>query len=361
MSLWVVVGGQFGSEGKGKVAAYLTLTEDINLCVRCGGPNSGHSFTGESGNEHLVRQIPTGFINKTTRLLIPAGGLIDLAVLKQEIDLLGLEPSRLGIDNNAMIIEEQDRTREKELRLQQRLSSTLCGVGSAVARRALREDTVRLAYQAGKECSWLKDYLTNVALECNQASDQGKKILIEGTQGYGLSLYHSEYYPKSTSRDTTAAAFLSEVGLSPALVTEIVLVFRTFPIRVAGEQAGPMKNEIDWDILQRESHYPHQVHEITSVTRKIRRVARFDWELAEQAIRANRPTKIAMNGIDYLNFLNRGVTVEEQLSEEAHDFIFRFKERLKTKISLLGTGPSVSNFILHSEIGNTCIGNLSTR
>src|SRR5215469_420425 len=105
MSLWVVVGGQFGSEGKGKVAAYLTANEGIDICVRCGGPNSGHSFVDTDGIQHLVRQIPTGFIRPGVRLLIPAGGLIDPNVLKQEIDLLALDPRRLGIDRNAMIIE----------------------------------------------------------------------------------------------------------------------------------------------------------------------------------------------------------------------------------------------------------------
>lgn len=74
MSVWIVVGGQYGSEGKGKVAAFLTKREEIDVCVRCGGPNSGHSFVDENGVAYLVRQIPTGFIRPQTRLLIPAGG-----------------------------------------------------------------------------------------------------------------------------------------------------------------------------------------------------------------------------------------------------------------------------------------------
>src|SRR5450432_3082784 len=117
MSVWVVVGGQFGSEGKGKVSAYLTLREQIDICVRCGGPNSGHSFIDPDGNQHLVRQVPTGYIDSSVRLLLPAGGLIDPAVLKAEIDLLGLDPNRLGIDRNAMIIEESDKQMEQELHL----------------------------------------------------------------------------------------------------------------------------------------------------------------------------------------------------------------------------------------------------
>ena len=73
MSLWVVVGGQYGSEGKGKISAFITLREDIDICIRCGGPNSGHSFVAEDGRTMLVRQLPTGFVNPRTMLMIPAG------------------------------------------------------------------------------------------------------------------------------------------------------------------------------------------------------------------------------------------------------------------------------------------------
>jgi adenylosuccinate synthase len=114
------VGGQFGSEGKGKIAAYIALEEGIDVCVRCGGPNSGHSFRKEDGSEVLVRQVPAAFVNPATRLLIPAGGLIDLEVLRTEIDVLGLSAARIGIDSNAMVIEDFDREEERKLHLRER-------------------------------------------------------------------------------------------------------------------------------------------------------------------------------------------------------------------------------------------------
>ena len=82
--------------------------------------------------------------------------------------------------------------------------------------------------------------------------EAGQRIIIEGTQGFGLSLLHSKYYPFVTSRDTTAAAFVSEAGLSPLDVDDIVLVLRAFPIRVGGN-SGPLPNEIDWDTVTSES------------------------------------------------------------------------------------------------------------
>lgn len=340
MSLWVVVGGQFGGEGKGKISAFITRDEEIDICIRCGGPNSGHTFVADDGSTMLLRQLPTGYIRPQTRLLIPAGALVDLEVLKYEIDAFGIDPKRVGVDRNAMIIEESDKQSEVRLQLRERLSSTLCGVGSAVARRALRSTDVRTAQVASKQIPWLQELITNVSEEANSALDHGKRVLVEGTQGSGLSLYHSDSYPKATSRDTTTAGFLSEVGLSPVLVTEIVLVLRTFPIRVAGEQAGPLKDEITWEILQKESGYPHPIHEMTTVSKKLRRIGRFDWELAHTAAILNRPTMVAVNGLDYISFENKNADSFSQLSRSAREFIGRLEKDLAAPVSFCGTSPS---------------------
>jgi adenylosuccinate synthase len=343
MSLWVVVGGQFGSEGKGKVAAFITRQENIDICVRCGGPNSGHSFVDERGKTIVLRQLPTGYVNSRTRLLIPAGGLIDPVVLKSEIEALAIPPERIGIDPKCFIIEEKDGETERALRLRERLSSTLCGVGAAVSRRVLRGDDAKLVKDTVSRHPWLEGMVVEngVSTEVNAALDEGKKVLIEGTQGFGLSLYHSEFYPRSTSRDTTASGFLSEVGISPRMVTEIVVVLRTFPIRVAGHQAGPLKEEITWDQLRVESGYPYAIEERTSVTNKLRRVARFDWELGRTAIAVNRPTRVAINGLDYLNYRNRGVVDFDSLTDEARVFVERLKSSYLCDVSYLGTGPQL--------------------
>jgi adenylosuccinate synthase len=345
MSLWVVVGGQYGSEGKGKVSAFITQQEDIDVCVRCGGPNSGHSFVDENGKMVVLRQLPTGFVNPRTRLLIPAGALIDPMVLKREISALGLQDWRIGIDRNCFIIEERDRDTERALRLHERLSSTLCGVGAAVSRRAMRGDDARTARNAVGDHPWLEQYLTNVSQEVNQHLDGNRKVLIEGTQGFGLSLFHSEHYPKATSRDTTASGFLSEVGVSPRLVTEVVVVFRTFPIRVAGDQAGPLKDEITWEQVRAESGYGHAIEERTTVTKKIRRVGHFDWKLAAKAVELNRPTRVAINGLDLLSVLNRGSRTWEELTSESKQFTIRLRNEAGVSWEYLGTGPRLSDII----------------
>jgi adenylosuccinate synthase len=345
MSLWVVVGGQYGSEGKGKVSAFITKQENIDICVRCGGPNSGHSLTDEYGKTIILRQVPTGFVNPRTRLLVPAGALIDPVVLKREIEFLELPADRIGIDRKCFVIEEKDREKEQSLGLRERLSSTLCGVGAAQSRRIMRGEDARLAKDVSCEHAWLAKHLTDVSAEVNAAIDRGKKVLIEGTQGFGLSLFHSDHYPKTTSRDTTASGFLGEVGVSPKLVTEIVVVFRTFPIRVAGTQAGPLGQEMNWEQIRRESGYPYSIEERTSVTNKIRRVGPFDWSLAQAAVTVNRPTRLAINGLDYLSYRNRGIRDATHLTSEANSFVQKLAAIASCPVSYMGMGPQINELL----------------
>ncbi len=184
MSVWVVVGGQFGSEGKGKVAAWLAVNERIDIAIRCGGPNSGHSLIDASGRFVVMKQLPTAVIRKDTRLLIPPGGLVDLGILRNEIEQWQLGPDRVGIDQHCTIIDEVDKKSEASLQMDARIGSTLSGVGSALSRRVLRSTDVKLANDACGSEQWLRAYLTNASDEINAAIDADKNIMVEGTQGF---------------------------------------------------------------------------------------------------------------------------------------------------------------------------------
>ena len=210
MPLTVVVGGQFGSEGKGKVTSYLALRDNVDIVVRCGGPNSGHTVD-INGQRYELRSLPAGFVNQGTRLLLAAGCLINPEILLTEIKSTGIDPRRVGIDRHAGIISPSESEEEGRLHLRDRLGSTLSGTGVAVANRALRSPHFKLA----KDVPELQEYLTDVSTEVNTTLDNRGKIIIEGTQGFGLSVYHAPHYPYATSRDTTASGFLSEVGVSP--------------------------------------------------------------------------------------------------------------------------------------------------
>jgi adenylosuccinate synthase len=211
----------------------------------------------------------------------------------------------------------------------------------------LRDPNLRLAGQITD----LKDYITTVNEEIMKEHYNGKRIIIEGTQGFGLSVYHSPYYPNATSRDTTAAGFLSEVGISPFLVSDIIMVIRTFPIRVAGN-SGEMKSEIDWKTVTQESNYPHLIQEYTSVTKQNRRVARFDYDIIFKALLANKPTKIALMGSDYLNYRNKGLKRFGALDKKARHFIEEFEIKCGFGINIIGTGPSDDEIFVKNEGGD---------
>ena len=144
MPVTVVVGGQFGSEGKGKTTNYLAGISEAPLVVRCGGPNSGHTIY-RAGKPLILRQVPCGVLNPSASLLIAAGAIIDEEVLQSEIVACELSPERLGIDSNAMVISADDKGREARTGLGDRISSTLTGTGAATARKVLREQGLRLA------------------------------------------------------------------------------------------------------------------------------------------------------------------------------------------------------------------------
>jgi len=332
LTITVIIGGQFGSEGKGKMVSYLCKRNEFDVVVRCGGPNSGHTIT--YGNGQIVLQsIPAGVVNEKTKLLLAAGSLIDLGILFEEIDRFNLNPNMLGIDQNAAIIEEGFKYKEQELK--ERIGSTGSGTGIAVSKRVLRDDDLRLA----KDIPELQDYLVCTSDEVMDYHLNDKNVAIEGTQGFGLSVYHSSCYPKATSRDTTASAFLSEVGISPLEVSNIIMVTRTFPIRVSGN-SGDLPKEISWEIIQKDSGYPCAIKEFTSVTKNLRRVGRFDSRIIKKAISVNRPTEIALMGSDYLDFENKGLIHFNELTQKTIDFIHHLENELGVKINFIGTGPT---------------------
>ena len=339
MSLTVVVGGQFGSEGKGKLVAHLAAAADKPAVVRCGGTNSGHTVDFD-GRPYPLRQLPSGAIVEDAALFLGAGMVIAPDLLLQEISDLRIDISRVRIDRNAVILDESDREAEKKLGLRTQVGSTLSGTGSATARKVLRDSR----QQTARDVPEFRGLVTDVSAELNALLDAGRPVIVEGTQGMGLSLHHSPHFPFVTGRDTSAAAFLSEVGLSPMLVSDVVLVLRTFPIRVAGN-SGPLRGEITWKELTERAGAHEALSETTTVTRKIRRVAEFDWEQAEEAVRINRPSAVAIHGIDYLNFEDRDAKSWSSLSQVSKRFIHQVEARLDTPVDFVFTGPAVGDLL----------------
>ena len=224
MPVTVVVGGQFGGEGKGKVAHFLASELGAKAAIRVGGSNSGHTVIDPAGNALILRQLPTPSILPDINCVLGAGSYIDVDILFDELGQTGLPADRLYIDPNAVVVTADEINAEKNSSLRTSIGSTQSGTGAAVIRRISRNGTARLA----KDDERLKQFVRPVVPLMRDLLSKRERIIIEGTQGFGLSLLHSPYYPFATSRDTSASAFVSEAGLSPLDVDDVVLVIRLF-------------------------------------------------------------------------------------------------------------------------------------
>jgi adenylosuccinate synthase len=295
MPVSVIVGGQYGSEGKGKVAHFFAKKYNASAVVRVGGPNSGHTVIDDNGNALIFKHLPTASIIKGTKCILTAGNYINISTLLSEIELSNIQHSDLLIDPYAVIITNEDIEEEKNGNLVESIGSTGCGLGAAVTRRISRNKDVLFA----KDAQELKNYIEPTNEFLRSCLDKKERVIVEGTQGFGLSLLHSNLHPFCTSRDTTASGFLSEAGISPIDVDDVIMVIRAFPIRVAGN-SGPLSYETTWEKISENMSLGKEIKEFTSVTKKVRRVADFDPVIVRRAISYNNPTQIILNHVDYV-------------------------------------------------------------
>ncbi|MGB6629229.1 MAG: adenylosuccinate synthetase [Nitrososphaeraceae archaeon] len=326
----VVVGGFFGDEGKGKIIAYLARRDKPSVAVRGGvGPNAGHTFTFE-GKTYKVRMLPSAVLNSTTRLLIGAGVLIDSEILLDEIEMFNSH-DRTFIDSQCGIIEKVHMEKDTaEDHLKHRIGTTGTGTGPANADRALR--ILRLA----KDIPKLLLYMENVSDSVNYSLDNKENIIVEGTQGTFLSLFHGGY-PYVTSRDVCASAICSDVGIGPKRVDEVIVVFKAYVTRVGG---GPLQNEIGNDEANRLGWA-----EFGSVTGRQRRASPFNMDLAKKAISLNSATHIAITKLDVVFPESAGVREFTKLQKGPRKFIENIEAETGVRVTLIGTGVDVDDVI----------------
>lgn len=350
MTVCAVVGGQFGSEGKGAIVAHIARDYDVH--VRVGAANAGHTFYTKRLNpeglprtkeiaweKRVMQQIPcAAYANPDAVLMIGPGALISPDIMSRELDKLsiwraerGLQPIHVFIDPRAHVISEFQVEMEARSGLDRRIGSTSAtareGIGWAQADRVMRSEhciTAQLWYGDDDPFdSGIK--LAYVPLELSPVYDQ--KILLEGTQGAGLSLTTGDF-PYVTSRNTTVAGLCADVGIAPQRVDRTILVVRTFPIRVAGN-SGPFysdSGEIQWESIGVDPET-----ERTTVTKKVRRVAIFSVRQVQDAVLLNGATEIALMFCDYLDGGLQGRPV--------NDLIESIEAATGVPIRYLGFGP----------------------
>ena len=320
----VLVGGQYGSEGKGNIADY--LSPEYKVLMRVGGPNAGHKVYEDPPYTHISLPCGTRKYDESQSLLIGPGAVIAPGKLVEEIRECGVEHDRLIVDEQAVVICPEDVEWEKE-NLEAEIGSTAQGVGKAAARRVTdrfrHEGACKLARDLGPEFRELKPYLGSTAERLEKAYAKGERILLEGNAGHRPQHVPWRLPVGDVEGHGRGGLPVGGGASGPRRVNRIVLVCRTYPIRVGGE-SGSFSKEIEWKTVSERSGIPVEElhgHEVGSVSGKRRRVGEFDWEMLRRACHLNSPTDVALTFVDYLDRRNSEAIRFDQLTAETIKFV----------------------------------------
>jgi adenylosuccinate synthase len=332
MPVDIVIGAQFGSEGKGKVCSYLGLHGDYKVAIRTGGPNAAHTVICNE-RKYIFRQLPSASVNLELDLLIGPGSHLRMDLLFQEIRAspeLRID-DRLWIDQMAGVILDEHIHQNSFIDT----PTTGQGTSPAIADRIMRK--LKCIRDYADFCPYSADVQARLA---NQVLNDN--LLLEGTQGFGLSMYQ-DWYPYSTSRDISVASLLSEATLPWSSVRDVYAVFRSYPIRTTDGLSNLAARETSWSAISRLAGC--EVCERGTLDGEVRRVSRFSTQLAMRFAQLNRPTKACLTFADYLDSQARGATRIDQLPHRVRRFIDHLEETLSIPCCLISTGPGTNQMI----------------
>ena len=355
MACLIIVGTQWGDEGKGKIVDLLTERADAVVRYQ-GGNNAGHTVMfGEK--TFILHLLPSGILRKTTSIL-GNGVVIDLAEMIKEIDELAQMDIEVGdhlhISDRAQLVMPWHKTFDRlgeEQKGKNKIGTTGRGIGPAyedkVRRSGMRvgdllepelfkarleeivEEKNKLLelYYKSDEPSFsaeeifleftaylkiLKPYIRDTPLLVNQMIEQGKNILFEGAQGTFLDVDHGTY-PFVTSSNTLAGGACAGTGIGPTRINEVLGIVKAYTTRVG---SGPFPTELldnDGDLLQSEGN------EFGATTGRPRRCGWFDALLVRQAVRLNGISSMAVMKLDVLDkFDTLKIAVSYRLSNGEH-------------------------------------------
>ena len=331
----VVLGCQWGDEGKGKVVD--VLAEDVHVVARYqGGANAGHTVhVGE--DEFILHQIPSGILHPGKRCLLGNGVVIDPLGFGEECDHLKARgiavEGRVGVSQRAHLVMPYHRLLDQisEDRVEQKIGTTGRGIGPAyeekAGRRGLRvsdlaspdrvaaiveegvERACRSAQVLGGELSGdigamvdeallagerLQALATDTGLEIMDALRAGKGVLLEGAQGTALDLDHGTY-PFVTSSNTTAGGAATGLGIGPTVIDAVIGVMKAYTTRVGN---GPLPTGFGPEMDEK---FRELGGEFGATTGRPRRCGWFDGVLARFAARVNGLTGLAVTKLDVLD------------------------------------------------------------
>lgn len=336
----LIIDLQYGSTGKGLIAGFLAESDQPDTILTAWAANAGHTYINHKGKKYVHSMLPNGVVSKALkRIMMGPGSIIDPDILLKEIlscsEELSVNNAKIYIHCNAAVITEDNRNIEKSSMY--KIGSTMKGVGNALIKRIERDpDSANIAAIALQNHP-VMEYVTVVNTEeYLELLHQGRTIMIEGAQGYSLSMYHGQY-PYCTSRDISTHQILADCGVpfNWHATIEVVGTARTYPIRVAnrydenGNMIGysgpcyPDQREISFNEI-------NQPVEYTTVTKLPRRIFTFSPTQIKEAL--------VLNGVDrvFLNFAN-------YCDSKELDGIINTIEQNDVPVSYLGYGPSVKD------------------
>ena len=342
----VVIDGQAGSCGKGKICGYLAKKEHFLLSTNSWSSNAGHTYVEDNGEKIIVSHLPMSILDPNCKLVLNAGCVITPEILFDEIrkykKLIGNR--KIYIHPRAMIILDKHREEEKRII---KSGSTFKGCGVAQAEKIIRNPSVILAKDYFKN---LPDDLitiieiTDTAKIINECDDN---ILIEGAQGQDLDINYGLDYPFVTSRMCSTSQLIADAGLSPFKVKDIYMIIRPYPIRISnktnigediysGDYAG--STEITWNEIKDRCGCNIDLEEYSTVTKKVRRVFEINWDRLKYNVMINQPTQIVLNFAQYIDWKAYRCSNYDDLPTKVKDFIKKIERITNIPVTIIGTG-----------------------
>jgi len=335
----IIIDGQWGSTGKGKLAGYLyNQYPIIDVAVGDFMPNAGHTYIDDSGNKFITKMLPTGsLIRSVENVIIGPYAVIDVDRLKEEIkqaeEYRGQKCGEgwfLFIHPMAGVLNKNDIDLEKRQLFS--IASTMTGGMAATVRKMERIHPKEGEYVIASNVPFLKPYLLR---EPFSLLDGDHTALLEMAQGFDLSLNYGYGWPYVTSRDCLAGRGMDNAGFPLSDLGNIIASLRTYPIRVGNVKdgwSGPHyddQEETSWEKISEQ--IGRDVIEYTTVTKRVRRVFTFSY------IQLGRFLKLVNPDFAFLNFINY---IEK---EKQDSFIHRLQQYMYThnyncRLSLIGYG-----------------------
>lgn len=387
----VVTDGQYGSCGKGLVASTLAWKHRPEILSNTNMANAGHVAVWTDGQKFTAKALPSpAMLRQWTmgqadaykpHVIVGASAAFNLDQLIAEMDLCGVQ-DHLSIHPRAGVITTEHRIAEAGdgESSTKHLASTMQGCGTFLADKVLRKKDLRLARDYTELKRLMTDYMARKLdlPTADQASllglglpellhtlmnQHGFTILHEGSQGFSLDVNHGSHYPQCTSRGTTAMQNMADMGISPRDLGDVYLVIRPYPIRVGniqveGKQIGYSgdcyedQHEVSWQQVADEAGMPQEeaakllTSELTTVTKRLRRVFTFSDRQLKEAALVNGATRVALNFANYIDWNVSGVNEYNKLTPKVKDFIRKVEDITKLPVTIIGTGPRVDQVVM---------------